>query len=143
MVKRSRLQISYEYDFKVVGLIANLKEYKLAWALNKHLRWHLIKESDHVLDFKSDQRLVATHYSYLLEHTGYRLLKNKAVEDSGQAKPFLIPEKKYYDYWLLVYGDPSPEALGQLVQDIKDINWIQYCKEENLEDLRSKDNLIL
>ncbi|HAA22601.1 MAG TPA: IPExxxVDY family protein [Cytophagales bacterium] len=143
MVKRSKLQIDYEYDFRVVGLIAAIKEYKLAWALNKQLHWRFIKEADHVLDFKADQRLVISHFAYLREHTGFRLLKNRAVEHTGQSRPFLIPERKNYDYWLLVYGDPLPSEFTALLEDLNHINWIQYCKEEPLEDLRSKDNLII
>lgn len=143
MVKRSKLQIDYEYDFRAIGIMAAVKEYKLAWAMNKELHWHLIKEADMVLDFKQDQRLVISHFSYMREHTGFRLMKNKAAESEGIARPFLIPERKNYDYWLLIYGDPPASEFEQLFSQLSKINWIQYYKEEPLEDLRSKDNLIL
>ena len=143
MVKRSKLQISYAFDFRVIGIIAPMREYKLAWALNKQLHWHLVKEADHVLDFKKDQRLVVSHFSFLRQHSGYRLFKNRAVESTGLAKPFLIPERKNYDFWLMVCGDPPPEEVDAVLEGLGKINWIQYYKEEDLEELRSKDNLIL
>lgn len=143
MVKRSKLQIDFEYDFRVLGLIAAVREYKLAWSLNRHMHWHLIKETDHVLDFKSDQRLVVSHFAFLREHSGFRLLKNRAVESSGVSKPFLIPERKNYDYWLLVYGDPLENEFQDLLLQIQALTAVQYIKEEPLDDLRSKDNFIV
>ena len=96
-----------------------------------------------MLDFKSDQRLVVSHFAFLREHSGFRLLKNRAVESSGVSKPFLIPERKNYDYWLLVYGDPLENEFQDLLLQIQALTAVQYIKEEPLDDLRSKDNFIV
>lgn len=143
MVKRSRLEVSYDFDFRLIGIIAKIKDYKLAWALNRQMHLHLVKEPDHVLDFKQEQRLVISHFSYLNAYTGFRLMKNKAEENSGKVKPFLLPELKQYEYLLLVYGEPDDSDMKRIQEHLKMINWVQYAKEEDLQNLRSKDNLIL
>ena len=53
----TKLVIDYEYDFDLYGIVAPIKEYKLAWLLNKEFGWNLCKRKDLELDFLNDGKL--------------------------------------------------------------------------------------
>ena len=52
-MKKKKLVVDYEIDFDLFGLISTVKDYKLAWLLNKHLSIHLTREEDLSITFAS------------------------------------------------------------------------------------------
>ena len=101
-MKTLKLEIEYDYDFLLYGLITAHKEYTVAWMLNQLLSLDLIFSEDIKLEFKKDKSLSIGNYTYETDYLSFRLLVNKSVKSVGISKNYLIPELKEYDYFLMI-----------------------------------------
>ncbi|HVD99109.1 MAG TPA: IPExxxVDY family protein [Cytophagaceae bacterium] len=140
--KTIKLVVEYDYDFGLIGLISPLKGHKLAWCINNELRIDLRKEDDLYIDFLHEGQLVIIHYIYETEYSNFRLIKNKSCEFANIASPYLIPELKEYDYFIQIKDEGDAYNIPQTIDKLKGINGIEYIKEIETENLKSKDNLI-
>ncbi len=141
-MKITRLRVDFDYDFHLFGLISPVKDYKLAWHLNKSLNLHLRREPDLQFEFLDKSKIYICNFIFGKEYSSFRLLKNKACEFYNTAKPYIVPELKEYDY-LLVFKDEADEVLsGEILELLKEVPVVQYVKEIDLINLRSKENLI-
>ena len=139
---KKRLIVSYEIDFDLYGLIASLKDYKLAWLLNKALNIHFVKEPDLVLDFVSGGRLVLCNYYYQTEHFSIRLIRNKDVEQTGVQTNYLIPEMNNFNYILQIRGIEYLMSILEFEKTIRSIAEVEYLAAIDIGKLKSKENLI-
>ncbi|MCJ8166512.1 IPExxxVDY family protein [Pontibacter sp. E15-1] len=133
-----QLDIEYDYDFEVYGVTASVKEYKLAWALNKLLGFRLIKQEDLCYEIVQQERLIISNYEYITDHSVVRLLKNKALG----MKAFLLPELKEYDYVLQITGPLLQLYPQELINKLLRIPLVQYVKHFDPLTLKLKENLI-
>ena len=79
-MKTFKLEVDYDYEFDLFGLVSSSKEYKLAWSLNKSFNIRLIKQQDLSYDFINKGRLVISNYLHMTEHRTIRLFRNKSVD---------------------------------------------------------------
>lgn len=141
-MKTFKLEVEYDYDFDLFGLVSSSKEHKLAWALNKYFKLRLIKQQDLCYDFFNKGRLVISNYLHLTEHTTIRLLRNKSVDLCTLKKPFLIPDIKEYDYVIQVTGALSEFYQQELISRFKLVPLIQYVKKFDPNSFKFKENLM-
>lgn len=141
-MKTFKLEVEYDYDFDVFGLVSSSKEYKLAWALNKYFNLRLVKQQDLNYDFMHKGRLVISNYLHTTEHNSFRLFRNKSVDLSTLKKPFLIPDIKEYDYVFQITGVISDFYQQELLNRFKHIPIVQYVKKFDPQSLRFKENLM-
>lgn len=139
---KKRLIASYEIDFDLYGLIATIKDYKLAWLLNKALNVHFIKQPDLQIDFISGGRLVLCNYFHNTEHSSIRLIKNRDVEQKGVQTNYLIPEMNNFDYILQVRGVEFIMEIADFERKIRSISEVEYLALIDIGKLKSKENLI-
>lgn len=133
-----QLYIEYEYDFDVYGLTAPLKEYKLAWALNRLLGFRLKKQPDLSYELCGQERIIISNYEYITDHSVVRLLKNKA---QGM-KAFLLPEIKEYDYVLQITGALQQLCPQEFMARLRSLPLVQYVQQIDPLTLKLKENLI-
>jgi hypothetical protein len=141
-MKITRLKIDYDYDFRVFALITAARDYKLAWHMNKTLNLQLRKIDDICIEFNQDCKIYISNFIFEREYSTFRLLKNKACEFSNVAKPFLIPELKDYDYLIMIKDEADEWDSDQVEELLKSIPIIHYIKRVDLDNLKSKENLI-
>ncbi|RDV13465.1 IPExxxVDY family protein [Pontibacter diazotrophicus] len=141
-MKTLRLDIAYEYDFDLYGLVSTVKEHKLAWALNKLLGFRLIKQKDLCYDLVEQEHIIISNYEYLTDYSIVRLLKNRAVGTAPAKNPFLLPEIKEYDYVLQINGPLRQLCPQELINRLLRIPLVQYVKQFDPLTLKLKDNLI-
>lgn len=117
--KVHKLSGDYESDFYLIGIASHENDYRISWAVNKALKWKLIK----VDDFKVDHPKLKTIVNYSMykytdvdELFDYYLIANKSE------KGFLLPELKNIDYIMKVSGDIDPDTLNTITQKIKKID---------------------
>jgi hypothetical protein len=140
--KTIKLVVDYDYDFELIGIISSLKGHKLGWCINNELRIDLRKEDDLCIDFLHEGQLVIIHYIYETEYSNFRLIKNKSCEFANIASPYLIPELKEYDYFIQIKDESGVYSVSGIIEKLKHISGIEYIKEIETENLKSKDNLI-
>jgi hypothetical protein len=141
-MKKTKLVIEYEYDFILLGLTSNLKEYRVAWAINKALNVRLVKKPDILIDFVGNQNIVISNFIFETEHSILRLLKNTSVENLASGKAYLLPELQHFDYFIMVQGEGDTFNVDQVIDHIRSIPEIQYLQKVDITNLKSKENLI-
>jgi len=141
-MKRKKLEADIDFDFTVIGLICPLKEYKLAWYLNTALDIQLIKESDIEIEFLKKQNLLISNYFHQTEHSYFRILKNKSINEFEEKPAYLIPELNKFDFIILAQGFEDSYSLVELKDVIGNIPKIQYVQTFPIDSLKSKENLI-
>lgn len=141
-MKTLRLDIAYEYDFDLYGLVSTVKEHKLAWALNRLLGFRLIKQKDLCYDLAGQEHIIISNYEYLTDFNVVRLLKNRAVGTAPAKMTFLLPEIKEYDYVLQINGPLQQLYPQEFIQRLLRIPLVQYVKQFDPLTLKLKDNLI-
>ncbi|EMR03048.1 IPExxxVDY family protein [Cesiribacter andamanensis] len=139
-MKRSRLQVDYEYDFTLWALLSPMREYKLAWYLNQLLHIRLVKEKDIAFAFTNQPDLSISNYIFATENCLLRLLRNRSVSEAEQA--FLLPELKQFDYLLMLQGEGGLFDHLDLVAVLQKIPTVDFVKPIEVESLKSKENLI-
>ncbi len=140
-MKKSKLIADFEYDFSLWGIISSLKEYKLAWHINKSFGIRLVKDDDINLEFISKDDLIISNYTYLTEYTEFRLLKNKSPEGTGK-NAYILPELEKFDYLILVKGDDTLFEDRTFKKNIMGIPNIQYLQKFEPTSIKSRENLI-
>ena len=139
-MKKSKLIIDYEFDFNLVGLLATVKGYKLAWDINQALHIQLVKQPDLVVGFKNNEEKAFSFYAYETLLNRLKLFKNKPSENDP-GKYFLIPEFPHFDFIILAAMEDHYTHL-QLLDLIKSIPSVQFAATIPLEGLKSKSNFI-
>lgn len=139
-MKRNKLEIDYTYDFNLIGLIASVKGYKLAWELNTLLHINLVKQPDLVVGFKNTEEKSFPFYAFETRLNRLKLFKNKPSENES-GKYFLIPEFPHYDFIILAAME-EPDAHHKLTDQIKSIPSVQLVAPIPMEGLKSKSNFI-
>jgi len=139
-MKKSKLIIDYEFDFNLVGLLATVKGYKLAWELNQALHIQLVKQPDLVVGFKNEAERSFSFYAFETQFNRLKLFRNKPSEaESG--KYFLIPEFPHFDFIILA-AMKDLYAPQQLLDLIKSVPSVQLASYIPMEGLKSKSNFI-
>jgi len=141
-MSKNKLKVEFSYDFILFGIISTLKEYKLAWEINKALDISLAKETDIEIEFFNKNDLVISNYIFETENSEFRLLKNKALSAASNTSQFLLPELHSFDYIILVNGFEDTYSRTKLKEKLQSIPGIQYLKIFNPDELKSKENLI-
>jgi hypothetical protein len=141
-MKTLRLDLDYEFDFELYGIVSSSKEYTLAWAMNQCFNLRLIKQKDLCFDFISKGRLVISNYLHRTDHYSIRLFRNKSVDLSTLKKPFLVPDIKEYDYVIQVSGASDKFSPQELLRKFNLVPLVQYVKQFDPQTLQFKDNLI-
>ena len=141
---KEKLVLDYsEEEFLLYGIISDVKEYKLAWQLNKLMGVNFIMQEELELDFKRDKKLFISFYLSKHEFYKVKLIKNKAEDSEGIKSAFILPEHKNFDYLLLVEGeDFNSFEEEKKLEKAKEASFVQYISEINIENLKSLDNLM-
>ena len=142
-MKTFTLDVDYECDFALFGLVSSTRDYTLAWTLNQALRLRFIKQPELLLNLLSEGRLVFTHYLYATETLTCRLLRNRSIAPSTLKKPFLAPDIKEYDYLLAVTNGAGALADDELLQRLIGLDAVQYACQFDPNTLKYKENLLL
>lgn len=147
-------------DFSLIAIHCSVEAYKMAYLLNQNLSLQL-KRRRTDLDFsKRGLELSFPWYEYEneQEYITYDLLANSfksvsartiasgglfGIEDSAELiTEYLLPELKTADYLLKITSESQPLPLRKLLLDINDINLVISAYTVEIEQLKSKNNLI-
>ncbi len=134
------LDIDYDYEFLLIGISCHSRDYKLCWAINKQLGFNFIKDDELVLPIKKNQTATSfSKFSYSDEdkRLHYILMSNKGTND------YLVPEqKKQADYLLKIEGLLTRSEQEEILNKLKQVETIQLAFIIEIEELKSKQNLI-
>ena len=139
---KNKLQITYDYDFTLLALNANVKAYKLAWSMNNELKVNLAKKSNIEINFTAGKNLSIVNYADEDTYRTIRLLRNRAEESEDQFDAFIVPEMKNFDYLIVLENESNTFDENAFISKIKEIPFVQFATKVDIESLKSRDNLI-
>ena len=141
-MKKNKLDLTYEFDFDLAGIVCTKKEYKLAWYLNSELDIALSKQPDIVIEFSNQSQILIANFSYITEFLSIELLQNKLLASGGGKPRFLMPELKQFDYLLKLKDETGEYSIVNFCTIIQKISLIEYVTQLNFDTLKSKENLL-
>ena len=141
-MKKSRLAISVNYDFDLIGITTTMKEYKLAWCINEATDCNFEKADDIKIDFVNLKNITISNFIFETEHIIFHLLKNRLVFNNALCDQFLIPELKSIDYFVKVDGQRDLYPTKAVISSLKELDQIQYITTIDPQNLKQKENLI-
>jgi len=140
-MKKTKLVIEPTFDFELIGLAAPVKDYKMAWLINRDLDLDLVRADEIHIEFLSSSKLEISQYFLSLPHGYIQLLKNKAINTSQQLA-YLIPELRNLDYFLLVQDQTHQTNIATFI-DVLSVNpFIQSVVRLDISKIKSKENLL-
>lgn len=140
-MKKIKLFIEHQYDFELLGIVAPVKEYKMAWLVNHSLNSRLVKSDDFELDLLGQAPLIISNFVEEREYGFVQLLKNKSNSE-GENSLYLIPELRMMDYFLLVQDQTLEIDLNDYIEKLSENSFVQNVVKLNISKLKSKDNLL-
>lgn len=140
-MKKAKLLIEHTYDFELLGLVSPVKDYKMAWLINRELDLNLIQSEDLLLEFMTLPSLKIAQYFLYLPHGFVQLLRNKALNSTNQVS-YLIPELKSMDYFLLVQDETFQISINTFANQLAKNRYIQNVMKLDVSKLKSKENLL-
>lgn len=140
-MKKTKLLVEHSYEFELLGLVAPIKDYKMAWVINNALGLKLVRTSDFEPDFINYPQMKIAQFLEEKEHGYTQLLKNRSLLESSQTL-YLVPELKMVDYFLLVQDLTFELNLNTYIERLSEVKYIQNVIKLDVSKLKSKENLL-
>jgi hypothetical protein len=140
-MKKTKLFVEHQYDFELLGLVAPVKDYKMAWILNQTIDAKLVKASDFEPEFINHSHLKISQYIEQKDHGFIQLLKNRSLKETAKAL-YLVPELRAVDYFLLFQDLTFQLNINMYIEPLKKVRYIQNVIKLDITKLKSKDNLL-
>ena len=141
-MKKNRLSAVYEFDFALIGIVSTVKEYKLAWYLNQHNLFRLVKAEDIKIEFTDNKFIRVSNLIHEDDYSLVHLLRNKLVSSNNGPVNFLVPELSQFDYLLKLRNTVDENWSDLVFQKIKDIDIADYITRIEVEKIKQKENLL-
>ncbi len=147
-------QIEPEIDFELICISSHHRDYRLCWEINRNLKLDLKRIDEYFLGTKEKPGELFTQFMYsdVTDHSDFYLISNRCIAESGEMRPEdlfptedsvkLIPEMKQADYLLLIYGQLNEEDMKLLEDKLNGLSLVQAAWIQNVDELRSKYNLL-
>ncbi|MBS9524811.1 IPExxxVDY family protein [Litoribacter alkaliphilus] len=140
-MKKTKLQVVHDYEFDLIGLVAPLKDYKMAWVINNSLDLDLARTKDYQLEFINQPALVISQYILEKDHGFIQLLRNRSYSKSDKAL-YLVPELKTIDYFLLLQDYTYELNINAYIEELSKHPYVQNVVKLDVTKLKSKENLL-
>jgi hypothetical protein len=133
-----KLDESDPFDFILVGIACQHKDYRLCHELNSNLNIELARHDDYeIFNGKRMEKVTFSFYRYKTgEEDLYYLISNKGK--SG----LLIPEQKQIDYFLMIKENVRRISETELINKLKNVRVILGVFKFDPEKLKSRENLL-
>ena len=131
------LEVEEDYDFELVGICSHVKDYRLSWEINKALEFDLEKDDNYEINVKGDRQSYS-FFSFIDDENlvEFYLINNRC------SNGILIPEEKKSDYFLMIRGVLRGGHKEELIQKISNIKNVLTTYEIEVDQLKSKSNLL-
>tara|TARA_B110000046_G_scaffold29074_1_gene30322 strand:+ start:4483 stop:4896 length:414 start_codon:yes stop_codon:yes gene_type:complete len=131
------LEVEEDYDFDLVGICSHVKDYRLSWEINKALGFDLMKDNNYEINVKGASQSYS-FFSFIDEENliEFYLVNNRC------ANGVLLPEEKRSDYFLMIKGVLRGGQKAQIIKQIDNIRNVLKTHEIEVNQLKSKSNLL-
>lgn len=128
-----------EFDFLLVGIVCQHKDYRLCHELNQKLDLRLVRENDYAVNMT--RRMNPAMFSFFRfendEQDVFYVFENKGRH------AVLVPEQKQMDYFLMIKECFKRHNVTDLVNSIKQIPVVLGAYSIEARTLKSRDYFLL
>ena len=128
-----------EFDFLLIGIVCQHKDYRLCHELNQKLELKLIREKDYEVSIS--RRMNPAMFSFFKyensEQDLFYVFENKGKH------AILIPEQKQIDYFLMVKECFKRQNISELLSAVKQIPVVLGAYAIDARTLKSRDYFLL
>ena len=141
-MSRKKLIVDYTFDFELFGIVSAEKEYKLAWYINQKFGIKLKKQQDILLQMVGNKNLTISNYIFETENSSFRFFKNKSMDTRDGSPLYVLPEIKNFDFFIMIENHGNSFQQEKVPERLSLIPSIQYFKKFDLDQIKSKENLL-
>jgi hypothetical protein len=127
-----------EFDFLLVGIVCQQKDFRLCHELNRQLALDLKRKED--FEIRNTKRMKNSVFSFFQYENKdadiYYIFSNKGKDD------FLLPEHRNVDYLMMIKENFKRIKEQYLIDEIKKIPSVLGAYALEVKKLKSKGNLI-
>lgn len=142
-------------NYEVIAIHASIEDYRLAYFLNQTFGIQLSK-CDNPIELKNKEGKSSFHlffYDDELQDICWNLIENHSIVsqynntetgifDAIETRSFLLPEAKKADYILKIENIDTKFNTVQIAQKISEITHVTTAYPIDIENFKSKNNLI-
>jgi hypothetical protein len=140
-MKKTKLLVDHQYEFDLIGIVAPIKDYKMAWVINDALGINLVKGKDYELEFINLPQLKISRYILEKDHGYIQLLKNRSYHIGGNTL-YLIPELRIMDYFLLLQDLTFELNINTYIERLSKNKFIHNIVKLDVSKIKSRENLL-
>ena len=134
----------YDINYDLFGIVSNIKEYKLAWILNKIFSIDLIKFDDLIINKYNQKTFQVSNYFYETDEFIIRVLKNRLLNrENDNNEKFLINKLSKFDYLFQVYNSSNEFNKRDIINKLNTESSIQFANFVDINLIKEKDLLLL
>tara|TARA_B100001175_G_scaffold85919_1_gene72159 strand:- start:3282 stop:3713 length:432 start_codon:yes stop_codon:yes gene_type:complete len=134
----------YDINYDLFGIVSNVKEYKLAWILNKIFLIDLVKVDNLIIKKHNKITFEISNYFHESDEFIIRLLKNKLINKVNlNNEKFLINKLSKFDYFFQIYNNSDPFNKKDIINKLNSESSIQFANFVNVNLIKEKDLLLL
>jgi hypothetical protein len=138
MARKFQFSTDSESEYQLIGIACALRDYRMAFALNKDLWLDLAKKNDFMAEGKIKADPLAYSFYYFEDATTrmkYCLISNKSGNN------ILVPELRQADYFLFINGMILPETLENTVKTIRGLSSVVMAFKVDIDKYKKLDTL--
>jgi len=138
MAKKLSSDIDYFEDCQLLGLVSQLKDYRLVFFINNQMGFNLKKYSNLEFYDGSDNTKSASWYYYYNEQLSAKIYLIANSTNEGK----LIPSKKEIDYFLLFKEFQSVEYAESILPKLRSVSNVLAVFKLDLNSIKEADILL-
>lgn len=140
VTKKIRLDIVLQYDYLVIGISSQLKDYRLGYNLNQVLGTDLKRLQDLPAFFEKEKMVHPFPLFTDIHNDNFKVCFLLGCMNQGK---ILFPELKYYDY-LFLYESPSPDWSDErVINSIRAIPNVQLVRKLIPKELKGVNMVLI
>lgn len=141
-VKKLKLKADYSYDFHLIGIISQSKDYTVSWAINKALGIGLSKESDLEVDLKNAEKLIVSNFVFENDFRRFTLLANKVLTETAMTQKLFVPSLGTFDFLLKIEEFEETSDLEMLFAALRRSEKIGSIVKLDVNKIKEKESFL-
>lgn len=141
-MKKLKLKADYSYNFILIGIISQSKDYTVSWAINRALDIGLKKESDLEVDLKNAEKLTISNFVFENDFRRFTLLANKMVTETTMTQKLFVPSLGTFDFLLKIEEFEETSDLEMLFTALRRSEKIDSIVKLDVNKIKEKESFL-
>ncbi len=134
------LKVGADLDFELIAISSTLKDYRICYLINKHLKFNFSKEDDLQVDIyqNSTEPVLFSlyHCQWEATNTDFYFIANRGSDG------LLIPEMRQADYFMMIRNYIDENDLDDIITGLNQLPEIISAIKIDPKKIKSNENLL-